>query len=329
MSYYGSNYPEIDEIVFVKIERFSDHGIYCRLIEYEGKEGFLMDTEMEKKIYYVKNKYFNFKKVYPMLVMDIDFDRERIDLSHKRIKADERDKYIKHFDYVSKMYRLSEEFSTISKLAMDVILPLTMWKHAKKDELEASHKKFKSILQKPDSFITDAKKFYPTESEDFLDNLASRITSTTQIIYQNFDLIVYCEDAINEIKNILSFPNMETNIQLEYVNSPTYRLIVECKFNDERNDFIDNYVENQKQHKGFTKLGPDIYVEEIDKYTQLIHNRIKNKNVHFELGDMFLVKDREMNVKYLPKDLLFMQNKHSFGSAGSSIDFYDSDGDDN
>ena len=53
-----------------------------------------MDTEMEKKIYYVKRKYFNFKKVYPMLVMDINFDKETIDLSHKRIKSDNRDKYI-------------------------------------------------------------------------------------------------------------------------------------------------------------------------------------------------------------------------------------------
>ena len=60
---------------------------------------------------------------------------------------------------------------------MDEILPLTMWKIMKKDELENSHKTFKSILQRPKSFITDVKNVYPSESGEFLDSMSSRITS--------------------------------------------------------------------------------------------------------------------------------------------------------
>jgi translation initiation factor 2 subunit 1 len=317
MSYYGNNYPEIDEVVFVTISSFSEHGIYCNLIEYDNKEGFLANTELDKKIYYERKKYFNFKKVYPVLVMDINFDKGYIDLSHKRIKSDERDKYIKYFDYVSKMYRLTEEFSKISKLAVTDLLPLTMWNFMKKDEIENSQKKFKAILQKPDEFIEKAKEIYPSESNDFLDNLTSRISSTTLTIHQQFDLIVYCENAIQEIKNILDFPELESHIKIEYINSPTYRLVVECKFEDDRNDLIDKYIEihkqkihnKERQHCDLVKLGNDLFVDDINKYIELLKEKIKGKNIHFELGDKFLIKEREITIKYLPKTEIVEKKK--------------------
>lgn len=313
MSYYGNNFPEIDEVVFVTISSFSDNGIYCTLVEYDNKEGFISNTELEKKIYYERKKYFNFKKVYPMIVTDIDFEKHFIDLSHKKIKSEERDKYIKYFDYVSKMYRLTQEFSKISKLSVTDLLPLTMWNFMKKDDIENSQKKFKAILQKPDEFVEKAKEIYPSESNDFLDNLSSRISSTTLTIHQHFDLVVYCENAIQEIKNILNFPELGENIRIEYINSPTYRFIVECKFDDDRNDLIDQYIEihknkvNNKELKqtDLIKLGNDIFVEEINRCVELLKNKIKGKNIHFEIGDKLLIKEREMTIKYLPKDEFF------------------------
>jgi translation initiation factor 2 subunit 1 len=317
MSYYGNNYPEIDEVVFVTISSFTDHGIYCTLVEYDNKEGFLANTELDKKIYYERKKYFNFKKIYPMIVMDINFDKGYIDLSHKRIKSDERDKYIKYFEYISKMYRLTEEFSKISKLAVTDLLPLTMWNFMKKDDIENSQKKFRAILQKPDEFIEKAKEIYPSESSDFLDNLASRISSTTLTIHQQFDLIVYCENAIDEIKKILDFPELKKNIKIEYVNSPTYRFVVECKFEDDRNDLIDKYIEIHKQkihnkecqHCDLVKLGNDLFVDDINKYIELLKEKIKGKNIHFEIGDKLLIKEREMTIKYLPKSEVIEKKK--------------------
>jgi translation initiation factor 2 alpha subunit (eIF-2alpha) len=317
MSYYGNNYPEIDEVVFVTIKSFTENGIYCTLVEYDGKEGFLSNTELDKKIYYERKKYFNYIKVYPMMVIDINFDKEFIDLSHKRIKSDERDKYIKYFDYVSKIYKLTEEFSKVSKLSVTDLLPLTMWNFMKKDEIENSQKKFKAILQKPDGFVEKAKEIYPSESSDFLDSLSSRISSTILTIHQQFELIVYCENAIQEIKNILDFPELESHIKIEYINSPIYRLVVECKFDDERNDLIDKYIEihkikvnnNERSHSDLIKLGNDIFVDDIDKYIELIKERIKGKNIYFEIGDKLLIKEREITIKYLPKDEFISKKK--------------------
>ncbi len=309
MSYYENNYPEINEVVYVKINSFSEHGIYCNLIEYNNKEGFLQNTELDKKIYYDRKKYFNFQKVYPMLVTDINFDKGHIDLSHCKIKAEDRDKYIKYFDYLSKIYRLSEEFSKVSQLSLNDILPLTMWKFVKKDNIENSQKTFKSILEKPQNFIDHAKDIYPAQSLEFVDNLSSRITSTTMTLYRNFNMTFYCDNAIDEIKKILDFSDVQTNVKLEYVNAPIYRLIVECKFDfeDKRNNIIEKSIElhNMKIKNGekidYVKILGDIQVDEFTKIENLIKERIKDKKIKFEIGDTLLAKEKEITVKYLQK----------------------------
>lgn len=332
MSYYENKYPDINDTVIVIIENFSEHGIYCKLIEYDDKEGFLLYSELDKRTYYNRHKYFNFKDKYPMTVINIDYESGLIDLSHKKIKSDERDTHLKNFHSASQIFRLSKEFSDLTGIDLDSLLPLTMWNILKKDELNSSQKKLKSILQKPSEFVNNAKKIFPSESGDYLDSLAARISSTTVIIHQNFDLIVYCNDAINEIKKILNFPDVDQNIKIEYINSPTYRFIVECKFDDERNEIIDNYAESHKQkvkekdfdHNDHAKLGSDVCIDEINKYVSILKERIKDMNVHFELKDKYLFKEREINIKYLPKkELMLKKNSSSFESCIENCDSFD------
>lgn len=309
MSYYENNYPEINEVVYVKIRSFSEHGIYCNLIEYNNKEGFLQNTEMDKKIYYDRKKYFNFTKTYPMIVTDIDFDKEHIDLSHSKINVNDRDTYIKYFDYLSKIYRLTEEFSKISQLSMNDVLPLTMWKFVKKDSIENSQKTFKSILEKPQNFIDHTREIYPDQSLKFINDLTSRITSTTMTLYRNFNISFYCDNAIDEIKKILDFSDVKTNVKLEYINAPIYRLIVECKFDseDKRNSIIEKSVDmhNIKLKNGekndYVKIIGDIQIDEFEEIENLIKDRISGKKIKFETGDTLLAKEKEITVKYLQK----------------------------
>lgn len=299
MSYYSNNYPEFDEVVFVTITSITEDCVYCNLIEYNNKEGLLMSKEMDRKIYYIRKKYFVPGKVYPMLItnivilnnnLDDECDDEcnngkrnyRIDLSHKKIKSNERDKYIKYFQYVSRMYRLTSEFASMSNLMMKSILPLTMWRLMDKENLETSQQKYKSILEKPDDFIEGARGLFPSESNDFLDNMTSRISSTTMTIHQDFDLIIYCNNAVNELKNVLDYSS--ENLRIEYINSPQYKIIVEGKSDDGCNQLLNDCLE-------------------------VIKERIENKNMKFQLGKKEIVKEREITIKCLPKPGIDMSKK--------------------
>lgn len=327
MMYYKNEFPEIKEVVFVKINDYSENVIYCSLIEYGNIEGiltdseidmkffqkkmdrFLSDSDIKKKLFNVKKKYFSQSKIYPMMVIDINFNDNIIDLSHKAIKPEDRDKYIKQFHYMTLIYKLTEEFSKISKIMMSELLPHTMWKLISKNELENSQRKFTKLLEKPHEFISHTKEIYPSESNDFLDNFVSRITCTTCIIHQLFSLKVYCENAIEVLKQILIIDDIDENIKIECIKPPIYRFVIKCEIDDEQYDLINKYIEEHEENIknetvkqcDFIKIGNEINIEPLNKFIHLLQDKIKmknkNKEICFELLNKFLVKEKEITVK--------------------------------
>lgn len=276
MSYYENYYPEINEVVYVIVSAISENGVYCTLLEYEHKEGFLADTEMDKKIYYVKKKYFAIGKKMPMMVIDIDFNRDQIDLSHKQIKDDDRDKYIKYFDYMTKMYRLSMEFSKFSNINLTEILPLTMWKFAPKTNLIQSKETFKQILENPHDYLSETKKLYSDQTDQYLESMQSRISNTKMVVAHPFKLIINSGNYVNEINSIfdIKFENSDV-IKIEYKNAPIYHIVIEGSNEEKCNQIFKEWY-------------------------KIISEKIINKDIFFELiDDKVFVKDSEISIRYL------------------------------
>lgn len=282
MSYYENEYPEIDEIVYATVNSVSEHGVYFNLIEYNNKEGFLMESEMMKNIHYIKEKYFVKNKVFPLMVIRIDYDNQEIDLSHKRIKPEDRDMHIKYFKGMSNIYKITEEFSRHANLIMKNVLSLTMWKHVKKNDIANSDRKFRAILENPKNFLEEVTKIYPNETEKYIENVSTRITSTNLVIEQFFELKVYCENAISEIKDILNY-NHDDTIVIEYINAPKYKIVITGK---------DNFECDQK----------------LQDFLNYINEKIADKNIVFNLGEK-QTKDRDLSIKYLPKQDFYGKHK--------------------
>lgn len=231
MSYYSKEYPEKGDIVYTTISRIENDALYCKLIEYENKEGFLPITGLDKKSQSNPKKYFKENKIYPMTVMDIDADTGTIDLNYNRIKSDDRDKYLEKFDYCAKIFRFTHEISMLTDLFMDSILPKTMWKVLQKEDIDNSKEIYTSILDDPAKYIKEIMIDNPEMEKKTLDNIESRIVKTHMSIHQEFYLNITCNNAVNVLKKILNYQNDDAKI--EYVNAPKYRIIVEGKTDDE------------------------------------------------------------------------------------------------
>jgi translation initiation factor 2 alpha subunit (eIF-2alpha) len=275
MSYYETDYPSLNEVVFVIIEKFTNDAIYCRLVEYDNKQGFLPITELDKKVQPNPKKHFTEKKVYPMIVMNVDIDKGVIDVSYRRIKECDREKYLEKFDYFSKIFRLTREISLLSNILMDNILPLTMWKVLQKDTIENSKEIYDMILDNPSSYMENIVTDKPMEAK-ILENIESRITRTQMTIHQEFDLIIACNGAIDVLKNILNYS--DDNLIIEYVNAPKYRIVV----------------------NGKTEQECDITLQ---KCIHVLKERTLNSHkIMFKIGNKTVVKERELIIKYLTKN---------------------------
>lgn len=276
MSYYETNYPNLNEVVFVTIDNFTDDAIYCRLVEYKNKEGFLPITELDKKVQPNPKKHFSEKKVYPMIVMDVDAAKGVIDVSYRRIKEIDREKYLEKFDYFSRIYRLTTEISLLYNMLMDNILPFTMWRVLQKDSIENSKEIHDMILDNPASYVETIIADNPIETKKILENIESRITRTQLIIHQNFELAVACNEAVNVLKNILSYT--DDRLTVEYVNAPKYRIVVNGKTEQECDDKLRKCLNTLQE-----RVGSD-----------------RNK-IMFKIEKKVIVKERELCIKYLDR----------------------------
>lgn len=287
MSYYEADYPNLNEVVFVTIDNITDDAIYCRLVEYKNKEGFLPITEYDKKVNNSNpKKHFSENKVYPMITVPI-FDEDTgeamicdksgiINLSHRRIKQCDHEDLLKKFDYFSKIYRLTREISLLSNILMDNILPLTMWRVLQKDNIENSKEIHDMILDNPSSYVESIVTNKPIETKKILENIESRITRTQLIIHQEFELAITSNRAINVLKEILNYS--DDNLTVEYVNAPKYRIVVNGKLEQECDDKLKKCLNVLQE-----RVGSD-----------------RNKII-FKIGNKFVAKERELCIKYLDR----------------------------
>lgn len=311
MSIYNKKIPNVNDVVYITIEGFSESGTYCRLIEYDLTDGFILNTELDKwsrddkKLTRVSDqKKFKEKQIYCATVLAVNmkniknsesskYDEDlndndvnngvaSIDLSYKKIPLNLREKMVENFGYVMKIKQLCDEFVFFSKLPFDIIYDNTIRK-INFNQLNAKELYY-NILKNPEILISELRKFedsiYNQQCDDFFENLKSRITYTKMSIEQYFELLIYDTDAINKLKDILTYES-DPNTKVECVSSPKYKIISEGYTINECNSNINKCFELLKikteKYKAIIKLQEkndeagiikqqDIYIKSLNMY---------------------------------------------------------------
>lgn len=226
--YYTNTLPKIDSIVFVTIKEFSKHGTYCNLIEYDEIEGFILNTELDRRVYDPK-KQFNMGKIYPMLVMSVDIKTNKIDLSYKKVNILDRPQLVNKFYDISRIIKLCDEYSFITGLSKTEVYKNTVHKFFEdNNQLDISSELYTKFLSNPDHFVEFIIELYPDETDKFIKNIKSRITYGNMEMTKMFKLKMYDTDSIKKLINILSCcENISGekkihNTEIIYGGSPRY-----------------------------------------------------------------------------------------------------------
>lgn len=269
MYYYSKKIPVVGDIVFVNIKNFSSNGAYCNLIEYNNIEGFILNTELDK---YVKssNKQFEYNKIYPTLVISVT--DKSVDLSYKKIKSYEREKLLNHFNYIKKIIKIIRECVFFTKLDENIVCELIMWKLFNGNTLESADNTYLQILKNPGILLMYAKEYFD-QINSFVENLSSRITVSNIVINQIFELIIYDTNALEKLKQILSYPH------IKYIASPKYQIVI----------------------TGNTMDDCDV---QINKFSEYILPETSKYKCIFKMLDKQIVKDQEYFCKPLNIDFI-------------------------
>ena len=87
--FYEQNLPEYEEIVMVQVNSIAEMGAYVSLLEYDGIEGMILLSELSRRRIRSINKLIRVGKTECVSVLRVDRDKGYIDLSKRRVSADQ------------------------------------------------------------------------------------------------------------------------------------------------------------------------------------------------------------------------------------------------
>lgn len=252
LRYYEKEYPENNEYVMVKIKKFTDIGIFCKLIEY-NKEALLSfkDASSSKRLKTIK-KQIDKKKNMIVAVLNVDNEKGFIDVEKRSIDKDEEEKFIDLIKFYFRIFNIfvkrfllhnndSNEFMNESNVYD--FLKKTLWLQNPKNiksNMSCIHTNLNKVLEQYN--LTDKNNI----NIDIIDDIKNIIPIPVCKIYIQFKINSLSLYAYEDIKTFTSNveKKLETNIIVE--TPPYYSCLIKKKY-DNNYDLVDikkEYNEN-------------------------------------------------------------------------------------
>lgn len=87
--FYEAEFPELEDVVVVQVKRIVDMGAYVNLLEYNGKEGMMLLSELSKRRIRSVSKLLRVGRTEICMILRVDKDKGYIDLSKRRVDPED------------------------------------------------------------------------------------------------------------------------------------------------------------------------------------------------------------------------------------------------
>jgi len=92
MRFYENVYPEVDDLVMVQVKQIQEMGAYVKLLEYDNIEGMILLSELSRRRIRSIQKLIRVGRNEVVVVLRVDKEKGYIDLSKRRVTAEEKEK---------------------------------------------------------------------------------------------------------------------------------------------------------------------------------------------------------------------------------------------
>jgi translation initiation factor 2 subunit 1 len=145
---YENEYPEIGDIIIVKVTSINELGAYVNLLEYNNINGIIMKTELSRKRIKSINKFIRVNRVEIVNVINIDKERGYIDLSKKKILPEEIKNMQIKWNKTKTVALVMKDLAMLSKINIEELYELFCWSLYK--QYTHAYNAFKLILTQPE-----------------------------------------------------------------------------------------------------------------------------------------------------------------------------------
>jgi translation initiation factor 2 subunit 1 len=216
--------PDWGEFVLCTVTRITPYAAWCRLDEYEGKEGMIHVSEVAGKWVHDIRDFVKPNKQYVAKVVKIDLQKGHIALSIKRVTKYDSQKKMNAFRREQRAEKIMSQIAKeLGKTADDAYETFGQALEEKFEEIFLGLEEMKKSPELLEELEIDAK--WTKAINNVLEKLFIEKETT---IKAELDIKSYAADGVKKIKAVLE--DLEaTGASVKYISAPKYRVQVATK----------------------------------------------------------------------------------------------------
>ncbi|XP_076625032.1 eukaryotic translation initiation factor 2 subunit alpha [Colletes latitarsis] len=228
--FYKEKYPEVEDVVMVNVRSIAEMGAYVHLLEYNNIEGMILLSELSRRRIRSINKLIRVGKTEPVVVIRVDKEKGYIDLSKRRVSAEDVEKcterYAKAKAVNSILRHVAELLHFDSDDQLEKLYQKTAWHFEEKYKKQkaSAYDFFKQSVSDP-SILAECGLDERTK-EVLLNNIKRKLTSQAVKIRADVEVACYGYEGIDAVKAALktglALSTDELPIKINLIAPPLY-----------------------------------------------------------------------------------------------------------
>ena len=199
---YENKFPEIDELVMVKVNGITETAVHVSLLEYDNIEAMIQLLELSRRRIRSVTKLTRVGRQEVAIVLRVDKTKGYIDLSKRRITPEDIARCTEKYNKSKTVHSIMEHVARITDHPLSDLYRKFAWPLYRK--YGHAYDAFEYALIKPDSIFEGIGSDLPPEVKDLLlINIKRRFSSHPIKIRSDIEITCYYE-GIDAIKEALS-----------------------------------------------------------------------------------------------------------------------------
>jgi len=249
--FYKEKYPEIDDVVMVNVFSIAEMGAYVHLLEYNNIEGMILLSELSRRRIRSINKLIRVGKTEPVVVIRVDKEKGYIDLSKRRVSAEDVEKCTERFAKAKAVNSILRHVAEILEFSSDAQLEelyqKTAWYFEEKYKNKAAAYDFFK-LSVTDPSVLDQCELDEKTKEVLLNNIKCKLTSQAVKIRADIECSCFGYDGIDAVKDSLKsglkLSTEEIQIRINLIAPPLYVMTTSTPDKSLGLKSLENAIEN-------------------------------------------------------------------------------------
>lgn len=201
--FFESPIPEVHQLVMVKVTRVAETSAYVELMEYADMEGMILFSEVSTRRIRSMLKEIRAGQYAVCLVLRVDKKKGYVDLSRRRVNAEERGKCLARYASSKLVQSVIRQLSNVHNMPVEEMCEKISWPLYRK--FPHALTAFKEYINDPSAGVLDEVKenVIPAIFEEMCGIVQRKLTPQAIKVKAKIEVCCYEEDGIDAVKAAL------------------------------------------------------------------------------------------------------------------------------